>query len=464
MSETGRYWSIRRLGEAYRRGETTPTKVTADLLKRITSDNDRLRAYAHVAPDGAMAQAEIAERELVAGFDRGPLHGVPIGLKDNCATKDQPTRAGMPRLDPLWPGEDSTVATRLRRAGAIFPGKLAMTEGATGHHHPDVPPPVNPWGDGLWTGVSSSGSGAATAAGLCQAALGTDTAGSIRFPSASCGLTGLKPTWGLVSQAGVFPFAYSMDHVGPMARSAEDAALVLAAIAGPERRRSGTSLDAPPDYAAGLSAGMAGVAVGVDERFISEDVDPEVSEAVLAAARVFADLGASPTPIAFPEVGEVSAGMHMLMAEVAVSHAETYPSRAAAYGQHLRVLLEHALKTDARKVVMANRARRILWRRLDAMLALTPLVLLPAMACATPQVEEGGEMMSEPVKRNRATRFTVLFNLTGLPTITLPCGFDRRGAPIGMQLVGRAWGEARLLAAAHAFQQATDFHARRPPG
>ena len=463
MTDDARYWGIRRLGAAYRSGETTPTAAVGALLDRIARDDLRLHAYAHVAPDLAMAEAEQAERELAAGLDRGPLHGVPIGVKDLCATKDMPTRAGMPKLGLLMPGEDATVVARLRAAGAVIPGKLEMTEGATGQHHPDVTPPVNPWGENLWTGVSSSGSGAAAAAGLCQAALGSDTGGSIRFPSSCCGLTGLKPTWGLVSLAGVFPLGYSMDHLGPMARSAEDAALVLGAIAGPDAADAGTGLEAPPDYAAHLAQPLSAVAVGLDEAFISQDVDPEVSSAVLAAAQVLADLGATTTSVVFPDLSEAAATIGGLSAEIALAHAETYPGHADCYGPDLRAILEHAQHVDGRDVVRAQRGRQALRRKLDAQLAETPLMILPALPCTTPTAQEGWAIMRDPAKQRRITRFTVIFDLTGHPTITLPCGFDRHGAPIGVQLIGRALGEPLLLGAAHAFQAATDFHLRRPP-
>jgi amidase len=463
MGGAGRWWSIRRLGDAYRSGATRPTAAVAALLDRIATEDHSFHAYAHVAADLAMAQAEQAERELAAGLDRGPLHGIPIGVKDLCATRDMPTRAGMPRLGPLMAGEEATVVARLRQAGAVISGKLEMTEGATGNHHPNVVPPVNPWGADLWPGISSSGSGVAVAAGLCQAALGSDTGGSIRFPSSCCGLTGLKPTWGLVSLAGVYPLAYSMDHVGPMARSAEDAALLLEAIAGPDEADPGVHLDAPPAYAARLTEGLSGVAVGVDEALISQDVDPQVSGAVLAAARVLADLGATLTPVSFPDLTEAAATTSGFSAEIALAHAENYPSRAECYGPDLAAILEHAQSVDGREVVRAQRTRQALRRKLDRQLAETPLLILPVLPFPTPTAAEGWAMMRDPARLGRATRFTVIFDLTGHPTITLPCGFDDRGAPIGLQLVGRALSEPRLLSAAHAFQQATDFHTRRPP-
>lgn len=463
MTSETHYWGIRRLGEAYRRGETTPTAVTAALLERIAREDPRLRAYAHVAPELAMAQAEQAERELAAHFDRGPLHGIPIALKDLCATRDMPTHAGMPRLPPQMPGQDSTVAVRLRRAGAILPGKLQMSEGATGAHHPDVTPPHNPWSPDLWTGISSSGSGVAVAAGLCQAALGSDTGGSIRFPSVCCGLTGLKPTWGRVSRAGVFPCAESMDHIGPMARSAEDAAYVLAAIAGPDPADPSASVSPPPHYPSALAGDLAGLAVGLDAAFVSDDVDAEVSAAVLAAAQLLAELGAAVRPVSFPRRPDLLASsVGGFLSEIAIAHEATFPRCAAAYGPDLSAILEGAHTVTAKQVVQADRARIALRREVDALLSQVSLLILPAQPFVTPSAEDGLAVMRDTARQQRATRFTVVFDLTGHPTITLPCGFDRRGYPIGMQLVGRSMDEALLLRTAHAFQQVTDHHTRRP--
>jgi amidase len=463
MPDAARFWSVGRLGEAYRRGETTPTAVTAALLETIATQDARLHAYAHVAPDLAMAQAAAAERELAAGFDRGPLHGVPVAVKDLCATRDMPTHAGMPRLAPFMPGEDATGVARLRRAGAVIPGKLQMTEGAVGLHHPDLTPPVNPWGEELWTGVSSSGSGAATAAGLCQAALGSDTGGSIRFPSACCGLTGLKPTWGRVSLAGVFPLAWSMDHIGPMARSAADAAAVLAAVAGPDPADPGALLAPAEDYPARLGGGVQGLTIGLDAAFVSDDVDEEISAAVLGAAEILREAGATLAPVSFrrPDTRLIEA-LLAIGAETVQSHAATFPSQADAYGPVLRGMLEAGAKITAADLVRAQRARFELRRDIDRLLAQTPLLILPATPFVTPTAAEGARMMTEPARLGRVTRFTIVFDLTGHPTITFPCGFDRRGAPIGVQLVGRPLEEALLLRAAHAFQQLTDFHTRRP--
>jgi amidase len=454
---------ISALGAAYRRGEMTPTGAAERLVARIEALEPRLRAFAHFDAGAVMAQARAAEQALRAGYDRGPLHGAFIGIKDLCFTTDMPTKAGMTVLPDGPAAKDATVVARLRAAGAIIVGKLQMTEGAMGMHHPSVKPPVNPWNEGLWTGVSSSGSGVAAAAGLCQAALGSDTGGSIRFPSSCNSVTGLKPTWGRVSRAGVFPLIESMDHVGPMARTVMDVALTQQAIAGFDPDDP-TSLEDPvPDYAAGLGAGVAGLSIGLDEAFISEDVDPEVTAAVLAGARALVGLGAVLEPVHFPRSGGwggLVAGAGRI--EILMAHARTFPERAADYGPELRAALESAADIKTTDVVESVRQRQQFCRDVERVMQRARLLILPALPYPTPTVEKSAQLLRDPQVTGHIGRFTMPFDLTGHPTITLPCGFDSRGGPIGLQLVGRKLEEGLLLAAGRAFQQATDFHVRAP--
>src|SRR5581483_9008031 len=265
------------------RREPSPVELTRAMLDRIAALDPKLHAYATVTTEVALEQAKAAEAEIARGERRGPLHGVPIAVKDLCYTCGIPTAAGMPIHAGFLPEHDATVVTRLREAGAVLLGKLQLTEGAMADHHPDVTPPVNPWNASHWAGASSSGSGVATAAGLCFASLGSDTGGSIRFPSAMNGVTGIKPTWGRVSRHGIFPLGPTLDHVGPMARSAEDAAIVLGAIAGADASDP-TALAAPvPDYLA-LAPEVRGVRIGVDDASFAR-VAPEVEGAVRGAVR-----------------------------------------------------------------------------------------------------------------------------------------------------------------------------------
>ncbi len=251
-SEPVHYLSLMEVSARLRRGELKPTALTETILARIARHDGVLKSYTTLLADRAMAKAREAEAELNRGLRRGPLHGVPIAVKDLCCTDYAPTAAGMFIHKDFVPPHTSTVVERLERGGAIILGKLSMTEGAFATHHPNMPTPVNPWHAEVWTGASSSGSGAATAAGLCYGSLGSDTGGSIRFPSSACGLTGLKPTWGRVSRYGVFALSESLDHIGPMTRNAADCAAMLAAIAGADRRDPTALLAPVPDYVAGL--------------------------------------------------------------------------------------------------------------------------------------------------------------------------------------------------------------------
>ncbi|MDR3494161.1 MAG: amidase [Ancalomicrobiaceae bacterium] len=463
MDGVDHYSSIRAIGTAFRSGATSPTKLTAAVLERITALNPGLRAYLTVTGELAMAQAEAAEAELASGRDRGPLHGVPIALKDLAWTKGVPTSAGMAIHREFVPDEDATLAARLATAGAVLLGKLHMTEGATLEHHPELPEPVNPWRPDLWTGVSSSGSGAATAAGLCYASLGSDTGGSIRFPSASNGLTGVKPTWGRVSRFGICDLAPSFDTVGPMARSAADCAAFLSAIAGFDAKDM-TSLRAPvPDYVGLIDgvSGLKGVKIGVDWDYIGAGVTPEVLAATERAAKCFADLGAEIVEIAFPDPTPMFAHLlDAIEAELAHVHLPTYPSQANRYGPALRDGLERGRNASALAVALGTIERDKFKGRLREVFSGVDAVLMAVLKQGTPTWDEVRAQVSDDMIG--FMRFTALFNAAGSPTVTAPCGFTADGRPIGFQLVGPHLSEAKLLAAVNAYQQATDFHLQRP--
>ncbi|MEM6439347.1 MAG: amidase [Pseudomonadota bacterium] len=300
----------------------SPVELTETMLSRIEAYDGALKSYQHVMADSARKEAAKAEAEILSGFIRGPLHGVPIALKDLCRTHDAPTAAGMTLYKDYMADADCTVTARLRQAGAIVLGKLAMTEGAFSNHHPQMPTPLNPFSPGHWSGASSSGSGAAVAAGLCFGTLGSDTGGSIRFPSHANGITGLKPTWGRVSRAGVFALADSLDHVGPMARTAEDCAAILAAIAGPDPLDPTTLLSPPEDYVALCGAPISGLKVGLDPAMV-EELDPVVAQAVTDAAAALESLGARIIPFSMPDqTGLTEAWMALCGVETKIIRSE----------------------------------------------------------------------------------------------------------------------------------------------
>ena len=266
-------------------------EVADAVLERIAKLDGCYRSYATVLPERARNQAKAADAEIAGGLWRGPLHGVPIAVKDLCYTTFAPTFAGTTIFKNFVPSFNATVVDRLEDAGAVLLGKLQMTEGAYTSHHPDVSPPLNPWNKGYWVGSSSTGSGVATSLGLCYGSLGSDTGGSIRFPSATCGLTGIKPTWGRVSRYGVFPLAETLDHVGPMTRSAADAAAILGVIAGADRNDPTTYKAPVPEYLKTIGDGIRGLRIGVDRGYATDDVDEQVVVALGEAERALTGLG-----------------------------------------------------------------------------------------------------------------------------------------------------------------------------
>jgi amidase len=440
--------------------ELSPVEATRHLLGRIETLEPQLHSFVTVLAEQAMAQAAVAEREILQGRYRGPLHGIPIAVKDLCFTKNIRTTCGSQLLEHWLPDKDATVVQKLANAGAILLGKLHMTEFAFRWHHPYRPAPLNPWDKSRWPGVSSSGSGVATAAGLCFGALGTDTGGSIRFPAAACGIVGLKPTYGRVSRYGVFPLAESLDNVGPLTRSVADAAVMLQAIAGPDPLDPTSSRAAIPDYLAALEQGVEGVRIGVDEQFITARAHPEVSAAVLAAVRLLEDLGAQLVEVAMPDVDEIiQAWLSICFAEAAVAHATLFPARAGEYGP-FREVLENGAKLRGQDYAQAHILREAFAGRLNALFEQVDVLACPTMPTVAPVLDGAGNpIMAEQYVR---ARFTYPFNFSRNPTLSLPCGFDAEGMPLSLQLVGRHFEEAMLCRIGNAYEQATTWHEREP--
>lgn len=452
------------LAKAYRSRELSPVEVTRQMLDRIERLDSRLRSFTTVTAEIALEQARKAEEELGRGEDRGPMHGVPIGIKDLCATRGVRTTWGTTVYGNHVPDEDCTVVRKLAEAGAVMLGKLHMTEGAFSTHHPDLPPPVNPWHAEHWPGVSSSGSGVATAAGLCFGAVGTDTGGSIRFPCGANGLTGIKPTWGRVSRQGVFALAASLDHIGPMTRSAADAGAMLGAMAGVDPLDP-TSLEAPvPDYLAGLDQGIRGITVGIDAKYAFEATDEDTRKVVEEARQVLADLGAN-----FVDVEMPASTLSMYRdwpaycaVETAIAHADTYPARAKEYGPVLASLIEAGRGLGAMDLMRIHHERLAFTGGLRKIFERVDLLLVPVHPFGNPTNAEIDALFRRPGGIDDALRFTGPFDFSGSPTITLPGGFGANGMPIGFQLVGRHLDEPLLVRAGHAYQGVTDWHLRHP--
>jgi amidase len=313
--------------------ELPSTDLTRRLIDRIAAVDGRLQSYVTLMPDRAIASARRADAEIRAGRYRGPLHGVPIAVKDLCYTRGVRTMAGAKVLADFIPDFDATVVARLEAAGAVILGKLVLCEGAYGPYFPGFQVPVNPWDATRWSGVSSSGSGVATAAGLCFASVGTDTGGSIRYPSAANGCVGLKPTYGRVSRHGVFALAASMDHVGPMTRTVEDAAILFEAMAGPDANDPTALTDPVPPVRTELARGIAGLRVGFDRRYATDNVDADVARAMEEVLAVLTGLGATVVAVTMPDVSKVGgAWIDVCGVEALAAHARTFPSRASDYG------------------------------------------------------------------------------------------------------------------------------------
>lgn len=457
------YLGLLEVGKLIQSRQLSPVEATQAQLDRIARLDGALKSYAHLTGAAALEQAHAAEKEIAGGKVRSPLHGVPIAVKDLCWMKDVPSAHGMTIYRDNRPKEDATVVARLRNAGAVILGKLQQTEGAYADHHPQIDPPKNPWNADLWPGVSSSGSGVATAAGLCYGSLGTDTGGSIRFPSAANAVTGLKPTWGRVSRYGAFELAATLDHIGPMARCAADCGAILGAIAGADPKDPTAVPVDVPDYLSNLSGDLRGVKIGVDRGWTSEGVDAAVSKAFAEALRVAVDLGAEIKDVTFPDPNAVIADWFPLCGiETAVAHEGTYPSRKAEYGPGLAGLIDLGLQqsgTDYQKIVLRREAFR---GEVRALMGTVDLLAIPAQAFAAPTLAKMATLTEDPELLGGLLRFTCPFDMTGSPTITLPAGFTAGGGPVAFQFVGRHFDEARLVKAGDAFQRKTDWHTRHP--
>src|SRR5215475_2299630 len=372
------YLSLDEVARRLKARKLSSVETTQAILDRIDKHDPKLKAYATLTPDRALADAAARDAETAAGKSRGPLHGVPIAVKDLCNTAGIATAAGMAIHRTNVPAKDATVVARLKAAGAVLLGKLQMTEGAFGAHHPSIPAPINPWNAAFWTGASSSGSGAATASGLCFASLGSDTGGSIRFPSTMNGLTGLKPTWGRVSRAGIFPLAESLDHIGPMCRSALDAALVLGVIAGPDPDDPTAAPQPVPDYAAGIGAGVKGQRLGVPINLVGMDENSQ--RALDGAAAVLKTQGAELVEVALPELDAATLAWIPLCAlEAALAHETTFPARRSDYGSDLAALLDLGRRLDGLQLGKLQRKRAHVKGELDKLLASVDLLLMPVM-------------------------------------------------------------------------------------
>jgi aspartyl-tRNA(Asn)/glutamyl-tRNA(Gln) amidotransferase subunit A len=453
------YLSAADLSNRIERRALSPVDLVAALLDRIGRYNDLLHSYITVCADTALREAREAESEIVAGRWRGPLHGVPIAHKDIVFTRGVRTTCHSRTLLEFVPDADATVVRRLREAGMILLGKTNTNEFATGGT--DIfGVPRNPWDTSRHTSGSSAGSGNAVAAGLAIAATGSDTGGSIRGPASFCGIVGIKPTYGRVSRHGVFPLSWSMDHVGPMARTVADCALLLRAMAGPDPLDPTASVRAVPDYTAGIGAGVRGLTLGVPAQHFYEQLDPEIDRVVRAALKRFEELGARLESVDLPRAAETNpAGRVLIAGEAFGLHAPRMRRRWAEYGRRARQRIAAGLFYTAAEYQQAAQIRALWCRELSQALSQVDAIVAPTMPCPafTLEVEAAGPPPN-------VSRFTIPFNLTGHPALSVPCGFTAGGLPVGLQLIGKAFAEGILFRIGHAYEKHTEWHRRRPAG
>lgn len=446
--------------------QVSPVELTRSVLRRIEALEPKLNAYITVMREQSLADAEAAEREIGAGRYRGPLHGIPVGLKDLLQTRGVLTTGGSAVLRDYVPETDATTVARLREAGAIIVGKLNMHEFAYGctNENKTYGNAHNPWRHGYIPGGSSGGSGAAVAAGECTLALGSDTAGSIRMPAACCGVVGLKATYGRISRQGAFALSWSLDHVGPMTRTVTDAALMLGAIAGYDPQDA-TTLPVPvPDYTHAINAGVRGLRVGIPRNFFFERVHPETRAAVEKAIQVLGEQGAHLVEVSLPHV-EMSwlATTTIIGPESTAFHEPWLRERSNLYDPDVRVWLEGGEVTSATQYLKAQRLRTLIKQSMQAAMEQVDVIAAPTVpAAAIPYGQYMVDLGGHEEDLLTYLRFTCPANATGQPAIAVPCGFSAAGLPLSLQLMGRPFEEETLLRAARAYEAATDWHTRRP--
>ena len=447
--------TIAEAGAALRDGSLTCAALTESVLERLEQTEPLLNAYITVTADLAREQAAQLDDELRNGLDRGPLHGIPIGLKDLVDTAGIPTTGGSGFLRDRVPETDAAVWTKLQQAGAVLPGKLNLHEFAFGttSRNPHYGAVHNPWDTERSPGGSSGGSGAAVAVGSALAAIGSDTGGSIRIPASLCGVVGLMGTYGRVSRAGVLPLSWTLDHVGPLARTVEDAALFLDAIAGYDPLDPGSADRAIDDTTAMLGEGVDGLRIGVPRKFLwtncQEDVLAHCEEALDHLQR----LGAELVEVELPLQTDRGRGL-TIIAEAAAYHAKWLRERREEYGDILP-RVEAGLAVTAVDYINDQRLRRLFIDETVTVLQTVDALVSPATSRTAPTIEEGYDSAE-------LARLTAPYDVTGIPAVSIPCGFDRNGLPIGLMIGGRHFDEATICRIAHTYEQSTDWCRMRP--
>ncbi len=465
------YLGIEDLSPLIRSGKVSPVEVTQAHLKRIEATEPTLNAFITLLEEEALDSARRAEQEIKSGHYRGPLHGISLGLKDLYYTKGIRTTSGVKVYDQFVPSYDSTVTRRLLDAGAILLGKLnlaplAMSGRGENPYYGDA---HNPWNTAVVPGGSSSGSGVAAAAGLCTITMGSDTGGSIRIPASFCNLVGHKPTYGLVSRYGVSPLSWSLDHCGPMTRTVMDSALTMNAIAGYDPQDPSSSKTPVPDYAASLKEGIKGLRIGVPKEFFDVPIDSEVKGVVLKAIDLLKDLGGEVREVSWPNFYDAVTMGHLIsITEASVIHTNLVRTRGS---DEVNKVLRRFPRIEAGLMIPAADYLKVLKLRRSYTLAshrvmeqvdilAGPTMPMTPFPLGAATVELSGTTLAA---EKAIPTYTRPFDLNGFPAVTVPCGFSDQGLPIGLQLAGLPYQDDTVLRTAYAYQQATEWHKRRPP-
>ena len=458
------FLSIGQAGTLLRQRRISPVELTHAFLDRIGAIDERLHSYITITRDHALEAARIAEAAILAGDYRGPLHGIPVALKDLYDTQGILTTAGCRVYNERIPAEDATTTSRLKAAGSILLGKTAMSELALGGPDFTSPYPIsrNPWNTEHYTGGSSSGSGAAVAAGLCMGALGSCTGGSIRGPASLCGIVGMKPTYGRVSRFGVVPLSWSQDHCGPMTWTVEDTAYMLQAIAGYDPKDPTTGAAPVPDYSLALRTDIKGLTIGVPRDYFyasRPEVDPEVITTAEKGLETLQSLGANLEEVSIPSLEYVRAANTVIMLCEAFSiHAGNLKSRPQDFGDMVRARFRMGGMINGSDYVLAQRCRQLVKRECAEVFNKVDVLVTPTMTHPAPAFEG-----HDPTAMLRGPSYVAPFNLTGLPAMSVPAGYSSKGLPIGMQIVGKPYDEPTVLRVGYTYEQHARWFERRPP-
>lgn len=458
---------IAEVSSLIRARKVSPVEVVEATLGRIAAVDKKLNSFITVTAEHARRAARAAEREILGGAYRGPLHGIPVALKDLFATEGILTTNGSKIFNDSIPAHDATVTAKLRAAGAILVGKNNMHEFAMGSttNNPHFGTCHNPWNVDHIPGGSSGGSGAAVAASLCLGAVGSDTGGSVRGPACQCGVVGLKPTYGLVSRHGVFPLSWSLDHAGPIAKTVKDTALMLQGIAGHDPKDPSSARVDVPDYTVGLDGGVRGLRVGVPREYFFQRSTEEVERIVREAIGVLERLGATIEEVSVPHIEAAApAGLTIISVEAAEIHARWLRTRPEDYGADVRPRLQMGALFRGVDYARAQRVRALVQREFREVMTRVDVFASPNNPVPPPRIDQpmvpvrGKEIWVMSLMPS----LTIPHNLTGYPALTVPCGLASSGVPVGLQIVGRPFEEVTVLRAAHAYEQATEWHRRRP--